>query len=163
MKRVEGARWKHSYGIPPSHIRDLLRRQADHLERPQFGEACLERDIRAPDESRCADRGARVIQHAAIDATAGEIEIDVRHISDSGEGVRVVAAATNVRENERDLRLTRGQSREVGAIGDVLRRPVATAMLPDVVEHRESSIRSALDYRIQERVVGATSGGEPDA
>jgi hypothetical protein len=58
--------------------------------------------------------------------------------------------------------VTRRQPREVGAVGDLLRRPVATTVLPDVMENREPTLGRELGDRVEQRIVGAAAGKQLD-
>ena len=53
-----------------------------------------------------------------------------------------------------------GEAREVRGVGDVLRRPVARAMLPEMVEHGQPVRRCKLADGVEEPVVGAPGGGD---
>jgi len=71
--------------------------------------------------------------------------------------VRPVAAAAEVRENERDARMPLGKPREIAPVGDFLVRPLAGAMLPDVVQDRKTVHRGRLANRIEQRVIGSAT------
>ena len=78
------------------------------------------REIGTPQQSSRAQHGDRLVEHAAIDSASREIRIDVRTIDDRGERVHVVAAAADVREDERRARMSRRESGEIRAIRDLL-------------------------------------------
>ncbi len=99
-----------------------------------------------------------IVDHAAVDAAPGEVGDDVRHVADGVERVRVITAAADVREDERDGRMPRRESREVDAIGDLLRRPFARAVLPDVVQHRKAACAGEYADGVEQRIVRAAAG-----
>ena len=79
----------------------VVRRQPDDLERAKLGEPRLHREIARPEEalrSECVDCG---VDHAAVHAAAGEIGVDVGSVHDRRQRVRPIAAAAQMREDER--------------------------------------------------------------
>ena len=78
--------------------------------------------------------------------------------------VRPVAAAADVREDERRARMPQREAAEIRAVRDFLTRPLARAVLPDVMQHREvPRSRGLVRDRIEQRIVGAPAGRELDA
>src|SRR5438067_11408997 len=104
-----------------------------------------------------------IVEHAAIDAAAGQVRKYVRHVEHRREGMRVAAAPADVRENEIDPRMPHGEPGEIGTIRDLLRRPFTTPMLPDVMEYRELAFCRELGDRVQQRIIRATAREELDA
>ena len=108
-------------------------------------------------------RRVHEIEHAAIDAAAREIDVDVRDVAHGRAAVRPVAAAADVREDERRARMPQRERAEIDAVGDLLAGPLARAMLPDVMQHRQPAFRCLFGDRIEQRIVGAAARRELDA
>jgi hypothetical protein len=68
-----------------------------------------------------------------------------------------------VGQDEGHAGMSRGEACELHAVGCLLPRPVAPAVLPDVLEDRGTSSRRFRSDRIEQRIIGATTGGELDA
>ena len=56
-----------------------------------------------------------------------------------------------------------GERAELAGVGGLLARVVATAMLPDVVQHRDAALLGRPADRVEQRIVGAAAGRELDA
>src|SRR5882672_3675438 len=63
-----------------------------------------------------------------------------------------------MREDEGDTSVSLREAHEIESVGDLLVRPLARTMLPDVMQHRQPLRRSELANGIQERIVCATTG-----
>ena len=84
-------------------------------------------------------------------------------VGDRWIGVRPVAPAAEVREDEVRARVACGEPREVGAVRDLLRRPLAATMLPDVMQDGQPALACELRDRVEERIVRATARQKLDA
>src|SRR5512133_971973 len=111
---------KNARRVLPANRYHVVRTQPDDLERVQLGETGAHCEIAPPKQPPCAECDDRLIEHPAIDAASRQIRKDVRTIDHRGKRVHVVAAAADVRENEIRLRMTLGETREIGAIRDLL-------------------------------------------
>jgi hypothetical protein len=77
--------------------------------------------------------------------------------------VAIVAAAADVRKDEAHARVSRRQTTELDPVRRLLTRPLAPAVLPDVVQHRKASAFRLDRDRVEQCVVRAAARGELDA
>ena len=112
----------------------------------------------APQSSRSTPTAREAeLEHAAIDATAGEIDVDVGDVAHPLERVEPVAAAADVGQDEAGARVTLGELAELVGIGRFLSRVLAAAMLPDVVQQREPELPG--EARRRDRAADRWRGG----
>src|ERR1700759_2724720 len=87
---------EYSRSISPANVGKILVIQSDDFQRPQLRQASFHRQVTRPQQPPRAEDANGVVEHSAIDATPGEIRIDVRRVNDCGKRVRVIAAAADV-------------------------------------------------------------------
>src|SRR4051812_29224400 len=81
------ALWKDSRRVAPANVLHVAARKTNHVQRTQLGESRFHGEIARPEESPCAEDIERLIEHAAIDAAAGEIGKNVGSVHHGGKGM----------------------------------------------------------------------------
>ena len=74
-----------------------------------------------------------------------------------------VAAAADVRQDEPDVRMAAGEGAQLDGIGGLLTRPVAAAMLPDMLQHGHAPLAGELGNRVEQPIVGPAARRQLDA
>src|SRR5437763_678996 len=147
--------------VLPLHELQLGRRQ-HALEIPQLRPAGVHREIRSPEQPLDADSLEARFEHATVDTAPRQVDVHVGHRAQHGERVFPVAAPADVRQNESDLGMSRGQGGELLPIRRFLPRPVASPVLPHVVQHRNPPFPRQLADRVEQGVGRAAAGREFD-
>ncbi|PYO89330.1 MAG: hypothetical protein DMD58_09760 [Gemmatimonadetes bacterium] len=74
-----------------------------------------------------------------------------------------VAAAADMRQDERDVRVTARERAQLARVGRFLARPVMAAVLPDVLQHRHAALPGQSGNRIEQRVIGPAARRQLDS
>src|SRR6202008_3309144 len=85
------------------------------------------------------------------------------HVSHSRQGVAPITATSDVRKQEGHFGMASRERDELRSIRRLLPRPIAPAMLPDVVQHRHATLTRQLADWIEQLVVSPPASRELDA